>query len=170
LGARQEWSYSFNIIEAEPGVFDGQPVRFLKKMEVIGVGQVTRGAGIDTHTESVKGLKPYPNEHACRLRDPDDFQDNSFRRIERTHESKKYSVIVGKLRDGSTMTEQAYRYADDVWTAAEARSHCKTHEGTFEAATGKADDHGQDPPEGDTPRSPTPSVVASRIKIEQMED
>ena len=78
--------------------------------------------------------KPYPSEHSCRLRDPGDFQDDSFRRTKRNHEGKEYSVIMGKLRDEDTMTEQAYRYNKDVWTAQEAGNHCKEHEGTFEAA------------------------------------
>ena len=69
LGPRQEWSYSFNIIEAEMGTFEEQPVRFLKKLEVIGVGQVTRGAGIDTHTESVKSAKSALPSHSTATTD-----------------------------------------------------------------------------------------------------
>jgi len=80
-------------------------------------------------------LRPYPNEHACRLRDPDDFQEGSFRRSERTHDGKKYSVIMGRLEDEDTMTDQAYRYNKETWTAAEARTHCKDYDGTFEVAT-----------------------------------
>lgn len=77
---------------------------------------------------------PYPNEHACRLRDPGDFQENSFRRIKRKHNGKEYSVIVGKLKGEDSTTEQAYRYDKDTWDADEARTHCEDHEGTFEAA------------------------------------
>jgi len=81
---------------------------------------------------------PYPNEHACRLREPGDFQPDSFRRIQREHEGKRYSVIMGRLKGETTMTEQAYRYSKDTWSASQARSHCKSHDGTFEAATGEA--------------------------------
>jgi HK97 family phage prohead protease len=77
---------------------------------------------------------PYPNEHACRLRDPDDFQGDSFRRVKRKHEGKEYSVIVGRLKDEDTMTEQAYRYQKDIWAEDEARAHCQDHDGSFEAA------------------------------------
>jgi hypothetical protein len=35
------------------------------------------------------------------------------------------------------MTEQAFRYHKDTWTASEARTHCKDHDGKFEAATTK---------------------------------
>jgi len=79
--------------------------------------------------------KPYPNEHACRLREPGDFQDDSFRRYTRKHKGKVYSVIAGRLKGEEDMTEQAFRYKKDVWDAADARAHCKDHDGTFEAAS-----------------------------------
>lgn len=54
----QEWSYTFTITEAEFGKFEGRDVRFLKKLDVWGVGPVTRGAGIDTRVTDIKGKKP----------------------------------------------------------------------------------------------------------------
>jgi len=78
---------------------------------------------------------PYPNEHSCRLRDPSDFQPDSMRRMTRKHEGKEYHIIVGRLKGQDTMTEQAYRYPKDTWTEAQARQHCKEHEGKlFEPA------------------------------------
>lgn len=134
LGNLQEWSYTFEILKSDKGDFEGEEVQFLKELDVWGVGPVQRGAGIDTRTVSIKGLKPYPNEHACRLRDPGDFQDDSFRRTTREHEGKRYDVIMGRLEGEDSMTEQAYRYPKDGWTADEARAHCKGYDGTFEAA------------------------------------
>ena len=84
-------------------------------------------------------MKPYPSEHSCRLRSPDDFRPDSFRRTTRKHKDKTYSVIMAKLKGEDTMTEQAYRYDKDEWTAAEAKAHCKEHEGSFEAASGKCE-------------------------------
>lgn len=55
LGPLAEWSYSFDIEEAGQGDFEGQQVRFLRKLDVVGVGPVTRGAGIDTRTVTIKG-------------------------------------------------------------------------------------------------------------------
>jgi HK97 family phage prohead protease len=81
--------------------------------------------------------KPYPQEHACRIHQPGDFEENSFRRMKREHEGKEYSVIMGKLKGESTMTEQAYRYDKDTWTAGQAGAHCKAHDGSFEAASGE---------------------------------
>jgi len=80
-------------------------------------------------------MKPYPSEHACRLRQPEDFEEGSFRRVKREHEGKEYSVIMGKIKGETSMTEQAYRYSKDSWTVEAARSHCKAHKGiSFEPA------------------------------------
>jgi len=77
---------------------------------------------------------PYPQEHACRLKDPKLFQSDSFRRGERNHNGKKYSVIFGRLKGKTKMTEQAYRYNKKTWSASEAGAHCRSHKGKFEAA------------------------------------
>ncbi len=78
--------------------------------------------------------KPYPNQHACQLRDPGDFEDGSIRTMEREHDEKEYNVLMGKLEGQTTMTEQAYRYDKDTWDVDDARAHCKDHDGKFEAA------------------------------------
>lgn len=81
---------------------------------------------------------PFPNEHACRLRDPDDFQDGSFRRMSRKHDGKRYDVIMGRLKGEDTMTEQSMRYPRSEWTESEARKHCRDHNGqSFEPASGQ---------------------------------
>ena len=54
LSEKQEWSYTFRIIESKRGEYQGQEVRFLEKMEVIGVSQVSKGAGINTRTTDIK--------------------------------------------------------------------------------------------------------------------
>lgn len=54
LGGLAEWSYTFDVLEAEKGLFGGEPVQYLKKLDVVGVGPVTRGAGIATRTERIK--------------------------------------------------------------------------------------------------------------------
>jgi signal peptide peptidase SppA len=82
---------------------------------------------------------PYPNEHACRLRDPNDFRngDNDWGRTERKHNGKAYDVISGRLKTTGKWEDQAYRYPKETWTATEARDHCKSHKGIlFEPATG----------------------------------
>lgn len=114
-------------------------IRHLKEIKLWDISPVIFAANPEAIITAVKQseLKPYPNEHACRLRNPDDFQPDTFRRITRESDGKKYSIIMGKLKDEDTMTEQAYRYDKDTWPADEARSHCEKHDGQFEAA-GKA--------------------------------
>lgn len=80
---------------------------------------------------------PYPNEHACRLENPDLF--DRFTREKRKSEStgKTYSVIYGWRRVGGkeVSTVQAHRYPKGTWSADEARKHCRRYKGRFEAAT-----------------------------------
>lgn len=91
---------------------------------------------MDDAPDPDEGGKPYPSEHACRMKDPGGFQPDSFRRVSRNHDGKRYSVIMGKLKGETTMTEQAYRYPKTVWDTASARAHCKSHGGmTFEPAS-----------------------------------
>lgn len=54
LGPLQEWSFTFDIEKNSQGKFEDQPVQFLEKLDVWGVAPVTRGAGIDTRTVSIK--------------------------------------------------------------------------------------------------------------------
>lgn len=112
----------------------------LVTLDLLEVGPCLVGMNPDTALIGVKqvGFKPYPNEHACRLREPGDFEDDSFRRTTRKHEDKEYAVILGRLKGEDVLTEQAYRYPTETWSASEARSHCQTHDGTFEAAAEKA--------------------------------
>ncbi|MGZ4918989.1 MAG: hypothetical protein ACXV6L_02145 [Halobacteriota archaeon] len=85
-------------------------------------------------TKGAEG-NPFPNEHGCRMRDPDDFRDDSFRTTERDHEGKKYLVIMAKPKGDESMTEQSYRYPKETWSEEAARKHCKDHGGkTFEPA------------------------------------
>jgi HK97 family phage prohead protease len=87
--------------------------------------------------------KPYPNEHACRLRDPGDFRQDTYARTSREHDGKRYDVIMAKLKpakvpeghDPDSMVEQAYRYPKDIWDEGPARVHCTAHNGIdFEPA------------------------------------
>lgn len=77
--------------------------------------------------------KPYPNEHACRLASPGQFS-RFARKSRQSSTGKTYDVIFGFLAGGGSK-EQAYRYNKDSWTADEARSHCSSHDGSFEAAS-----------------------------------
>ena len=75
---------------------------------------------------------PYPNEYACRLREPSAFQSNSFRRMTTKSKSgKTVGVIIGKLKGASKTTTQALRYPHSSWSEEEARADCKKNGGRF---------------------------------------
>lgn len=72
MGDLGEWSYGFKVLESEPGQFDGEAVRFLKRLEVHEISPVMLGAGIDTRTVVAKctdcgaavGAAPTKTTHA----------------------------------------------------------------------------------------------------------
>jgi HK97 family phage prohead protease len=167
LGDLQEWSYGYDVNEAETGQFEDHDVQFLTSLTVHEVSPVMLGAGIGTETIDIKGAKPFPNEHSCRLRPPSAFQADSFRRITREHEGKRYSVIMGKLKDEDTMSEQAYRYPKETWEAAAARSHCKDHDGNFEPASASSRIN---QPEDQAPAGKSSEVIKTRIELIELED
>jgi hypothetical protein len=49
-----EWSYGYNVVDAEMGELEGQRVRFLKQLDVFEVSHVLRGAGVGTRTLTAK--------------------------------------------------------------------------------------------------------------------
>lgn len=61
-----EWSYGFDVDDAIPGEFDGQPVRFLRKLTVHEVSPVLLGAGIGTRTLAAKSLDDMTDEECER--------------------------------------------------------------------------------------------------------
>lgn len=75
---------------------------------------------------------PLPNFHACRLRDPGDFQEGSFRTMDRGG----VRMILGRLKGEQAMTAQSMRFPTGSYSAEEARAQCEKHGGTFEAASG----------------------------------
>ena len=89
------------------------------------------GIGVDT----LKGTDPYPNEHSCRLRNPEtlDIVGSGTR----AHNDKTYRVIYGKPKGekDTGSVEQAYRYPVETWSEDQARKHCQAHDGSFEPAT-----------------------------------
>ena len=95
------------------------------------------GVGING---KLKGANPYPNEHSCRLRDPETL--DIVGSGERKHNGKTYRVIFGKPKGKpkAGSVEQAYRYPVETWSESEARKHCQAHGGTFEPAKKKEGD------------------------------
>lgn len=76
--------------------------------------------------------KPYENEHACRLLKPGDFDRFARKNCYVKHDGKCIDCIFGIKENKSKL--QSMRYPKDIWTVASAKTHCKSKEGTFEAA------------------------------------
>jgi len=71
---------------------------------------------------------PYKNEHAARVKNPDNFEDDSSRR----------KNIARNKRTGK-METQAYRFKRKQFTSAQAKTWLKEHDVKyirFEPATG----------------------------------
>jgi len=76
--------------------------------------------------------KPYPNEHSCRLEDPDKYDKFARKNCYRKSDGKCIDFIFG-IKEGKSEL-QSMRYPKDEWTEASAKAHCKDAGGTFEPA------------------------------------
>lgn len=85
-------------------------------------------------------LRPYPGEHACLLNNRDDYDSFARKNCEQKHDGKCIDIIYG-IADGVSEI-QALRYPKNVWNESDARAHCKSRDGTFEAASEDSVDAG----------------------------
>ena len=58
MGDLQEWSYGFDVLDADSQTMGDQWVRTLKSLDVFEVSPVLLGAGIDTQTLDIKSASP----------------------------------------------------------------------------------------------------------------
>lgn len=80
---------------------------------------------------------PFPNEHSARLRNPGDFDPDTFRRTKggtiygKIKVPQTIGIIWGKLKGSSAPEDmpipQTLRFLKDSWSAAEAKSWLKTN-------------------------------------------
>lgn len=80
---------------------------------------------------------PYPNQHACRIKEPSLFQSDTFRTLHT--KTKGLTLISAKLKSSGKSEVQAYRYDKKIWNRSRAASHCSSHHGSFEAAVSKSE-------------------------------
>jgi len=87
--------------------------------------------------------KPFPNFHACRIREPEDF--DKFRTATETieegdYEGRTVEVLYGQEIETGDWDIASYHLPVDEWTEDEARAFCEEHDGIkFEPATGEDD-------------------------------
>jgi len=87
--------------------------------------------------------KPYPNFHACRIREPEEF--DRFRTADETIDDKPVVVLYGREIDTEDWDIASYHLPVDEWTEDEARAFCEEHDGiAFEPATGEDDEAGDE--------------------------
>lgn len=67
----------------------------------------------------------YPNEHAARIAEPSEFEEQTFRR---KNIAPGIDIIIGKKKGKDTMETQAYRFDKKKFTAAEAKKWLKDHD------------------------------------------
>ena len=92
--------------------------------------------------------KPFPNFHACRMREPDEF--DRFRTADETIDDKPVVVLYGRELETEDWAIAAYHLPVDDWTEDEARAFCEEHDGIkFEPATGEDEDAPGDDDEPD---------------------
>lgn len=77
-------------------------------------------------------MKPYKNEHACRLKEPGQYSRFARKNCEQKVDGKCVDVIYGIKNDKAEI--QALRFPKSSWSAADARSVCNKRGGKFEAA------------------------------------
>ncbi|MDD5543910.1 MAG: hypothetical protein PHX83_12120 [Acidobacteriia bacterium] len=95
-------------------------------------------------------IKPFENEHACRVNSPDQYERFARKNCEQKHEGKCIDVIYG-IKDGKTEI-QALRYPKSVWDVDDARKHCADRGGSFETASGKSADSAPEPEPANSPK------------------
>ena len=115
-----------------------------------------------------QGAKPYPSEHACRLRDPSDFTDlwSKPGKID----GKPVRNIIGNLKRGKTgSNRQTIRFPVDAWTEAAADAACTKRDGAFHAA---AKDLGAEEinPMPDAQSAPYSRVLTVPWELKALED
>ena len=114
--------------------------------------------------------KPYPNFHACRMREPDEF--DKFRTADETIDDKPVVVLYGREIDTEDWDIAAYHLPVDDWTEDEARAFCEEHDGIkFEPATGEDDDEAgdEDAPADDDAMDEAASDTAPQVALDTAE-
>jgi len=114
--------------------------------------------------------KPFPNFHACRMREPEDF--DRFRTASETIDDKPVEVLYGREVETGDWDIASYHLPVDDWTEAEARAFCEDHDGIkFEPATGEDDDEtgDDDAPDDDDATDSAASDTAPRAALDTAE-
>ena len=118
-----------------------------------------------------KEVKPYPNFHACRIKEPDNF--DTFRTSSETIEDgdfdgKSIEILFGRHTESGDWSLTSYRMPVEEWSEAEAKAFCQEHDGIlFEPA----DESMSDDPVGaasDTVTMTASDTASHRLRLARM--
>ncbi len=133
LGAKGEWSYGYDPVEAENGQFDGQDVRFLKRLDVFEVSPVLVGAGVGTRTLSAKSgqqrttdeyksaIRPHPSAMTNRAWDASGVVDGLTKDAS-VSELRSVFAWVDSSRDPETKSSYKFGHHHGPWGPANFRA------------------------------------------------
>ena len=174
----REWSVGFNIPSADAVVYDRggkKAIRRINELDWVEVSSVIRGASPATGTIAAKSAdtvimghvksdqKPYPNEHACRVREPGDFE--IFRTSTTEVDGKSIRTVYGQEMGTDEWDIQSYRMPISDWSEAEARGYCDDHYGIkFEPATGEDSEY-EDATAASTPDNDALDTVKAQLRL-----
>lgn len=133
-------SMGYKTIKKEDDEIDGIPVRRLKEVKLyegsLTLFPMNEMAVVDSVKNDIEPpeTKPSKDNHVCHINSGNYIR---YRSEKRKHNGKPYTVRFGIKKSDGKAEENEYFYPVSSWTASTASSHCKEHEGRFEAALKK---------------------------------
>jgi HK97 family phage prohead protease len=131
-GDIDEWSFGYDALDKDYTEIDKIQVRNLRTIKLYELSPVIWGMNPATTTTSAKEEKPAPEETEntirIRVRDPGDFQEDSFRTIS-IDKDRGIQAVIGRLEGETTTTVQAYIFNKEKgdWTVASAQEWVDEH-------------------------------------------
>ena len=111
--------------------------------------------------------KPYPNFHACRIREPEEF--DRFRTAKETIDDKPVEILYGRDKETGDWAIASYRLPLEEWTEAEAKAFCEEHEGiAFEPATGEESSDAPSEAASDTAPDAALDTVERTLRLQRL--
>lgn len=141
-GAVDEFSFAYDTLDADyTKGEDGKDVRNLRTIRlweyspvIFGMNPATAVLGVKEIDSEPEEEKPAPdvteNTIRIRLRNPNKFQEGSFRTIQIGKKSDGIKAVIGRLIGKTSTTVQSYIFDKTKWTAKKAQKWVKDHGGT----------------------------------------
>jgi hypothetical protein len=104
LGARQQWSFGFDVLDSDEGVYGGRKVRVLKRLAVHEVSPVLIGAGVNTRTLATK---------AATGMSPEDVLTREYLRFVKAQLDEAVRDELADIRDRLELQDEMRRIAQN---------------------------------------------------------